>query len=161
MKTTKAKRVVGAASVPRYEAPAPYRRFARALVDQESFPDTSMCVGLFTYPPGAKSHTHHHARENEIYFVLQGELTSVQEGRAYRVPRQSLVFIRKGVRHYAENRTRRRCVFLAVHAPAVPDLLEFKRTWKRTPSGTQRRRGAPGRWVPALPRSRRVPARRR
>ena len=132
MKTKTAKRVVGVAASPRYEAPAPYRRFAQTLVDQESFPDASMCVGLFTYPSGAKSHTHHHAAENEIYFVLQGELTSVQDGRAYRVPRHSLVFIPKGVRHYAENRTGRRCVFLAVHAPPVPDLLEFKRSWKRT-----------------------------
>jgi len=121
-------------SVPRYEAPAPYRRYAQSLVDQEMFPDSSMCVGLFTYPPGAKSHTHHHAAENEIYFVLQGELTSVQDGRACRVPRRSLVFIPKGVSHYAENRTRRQCVFLAVHAPPVPDLLEFKRSWKRIPA---------------------------
>jgi len=132
VKTTTAKRVVGVAAVPRYEAPAPFRRFAQALVDQESFPDTTMCVGVFTYPPGAKSHTHHHTAENEIYFVLQGELTSVQDGRALRVPRHNLVFIPKGVRHYAENRTGRRCVFLAVHAPPVPDLLEFKRSWKRT-----------------------------
>ncbi len=131
MKTTPAKRLVRVASVPRYEAPAPYRRFAQALVDQESFPGTSMCVGFFTYPPGAKSHTHHHTAENEIYFVLEGELASVQDGRAYRVSRHCLVFIPKGVSHYAANRTRRRCVFLAVHAPTVPDLLEFKRTWKR------------------------------
>ena len=137
MKTTTAKRVVRVESVPRYEAPAPYRRFAQALVDQESFPDTSMCVGIFTYPPGAKSHTHHHTAENEIYFVLEGELTSIQDGRAYPVPRRSLVFIPRGVRHYAENRTRRRCVFLAVHAPIVPDLLEFKRSWKRV--GARRR----------------------
>ena len=127
-------RVVRAASAPRYEAPAPYRRYAQVLLDQELFPDTTMCVGLFTYPPGAKSHTHHHAAENEIYFVLQGELTSVQDGRAYRVPRNSLVLIPKGVSHYAGNRTQRRCVFLAVHAPTVPDLLEFKRSWKRIAS---------------------------
>ncbi len=131
MKTASARRVVRIDSVPRYAAPAPYRRFAQPLVDQEAFPDTSMCVGFFTYPPGARSHTHHHTRENEIYFVLQGELTSVQNGRAYRVPRYGLVFIPRGVSHYAANRTRRRCVFLAVHAPAVPDLLEFKRSWKR------------------------------
>ncbi len=149
MKTRAFKRVVRVDSVARYEAPAPYRRFAQALVDQESFPDTSMCVGLFTYPPGARSHAHYHTAENEIYFVLEGELTSVQDGRAYRVPRHSLVLIPQGVSHHAANRTRRRCVFLAVHAPAVPDLLEFKRSWKRTPSDI------------ALSRSRRVPARRR
>lgn len=131
MKTRASKRVVRVDLVARYEAPAPYRRFAQALVDQEAFPDTSMCVGFFTYPPGARSHTHHHTAENEIYFVLEGELTSVQDGRAYRVPRHSLVFIPKGASHYAANRSRRRCVFLAVHAPAVPDLLEFKRSWKR------------------------------
>ncbi|HSB72391.1 MAG TPA: cupin domain-containing protein [Candidatus Methylomirabilis sp.] len=131
MKAATAKRVVQVERTPRYEAPAPYRRFAQSLVDQESFPDTSMCVGFFTYPPGAKSHTHLHTAENEIYFVLEGELTSVQDGRPYRVPRHALVFIPKGVSHHAANRTRRRCIFLAVHAPAVPDLLEFKRTWKR------------------------------
>jgi len=131
MTPTTAKRVIQVASVPRYEAPAPYRRYAQVLVDQELFPDTTLCVGLFTYPPGAKSHTHHHTAENEVYFVLEGELTSVQDGRAYRAPKYSLVFIRKGVSHYAENRTRRRCVFLAVHAPTVPDLTEFKRSWKR------------------------------
>jgi mannose-6-phosphate isomerase-like protein (cupin superfamily) len=131
VKDAAAKRVVRVDSTPRYEAPAPYRRFAQALVDQESFPDTSMCVGFFTYPPGAKSHTHQHGSENEIYFVLEGELTSVQDGRAYRVPRHCVVFIPRGISHCAENRTGRRCVFLAVHAPAVPDLLEFKRTWKR------------------------------
>jgi mannose-6-phosphate isomerase-like protein (cupin superfamily) len=133
MKPTTTKRVIQVALTPRYEAPAPYRRYAQALVDQELFPDTTMCVGLFTYPPGAKSHTHHHTAENEIYFVLQGELTSVQDGRTFQAPRHSLVFIPKGVRHYAENRTGRRCVFLAVHAPVVPDLLEFKRSWKRIP----------------------------
>ena len=133
MRTTTAKRVVRVDSTPRYEAPAPYRRYAQVLVDQELFPDTTMCVGLFTYPPGAKSHTHHHTAENEIYFVLQGELTSIQDGHPYRVPHQSLVFIPKGVSHCAENRTRRRCVFLAAHAPTVPDLLEFKRSWKRIP----------------------------
>jgi len=133
VKAPAGKRVVRVDSIPRYEAPAPYRRFAQALVDQESFPDTSMCVGLFTYPPGAKSHTHYHRTENEIYFVLEGELTSVQDGRAYRAPRHSLIFIPKGAIHHAENRTRRRCVFLAVHAPTVPDLLEFKRSWKRIP----------------------------
>lgn len=131
MKTTTAKRVVRVESVPRYEAPAPYRRYAQALVDQDLFPGTTMCVGFFTYPPRAKSHTHHHTAENEIYFVLEGELTSVQDGRAYRVPRYGLVFIPKSVSHYAQNRARRRCVFLAVHAPTVPDLLEFKRSWKR------------------------------
>jgi mannose-6-phosphate isomerase-like protein (cupin superfamily) len=134
MKARAARRVIGGASVPRYEAPAPYRRYARVLVDQELFPTTSMCVGLFTYPRGAKSPTHKHPTQNEIYFVLQGELTSVQKGRAYRVPRHSLVFIPQGVTHYAENRTRRRCVFLAVHAPTVPDLLAFKRSWKRVPA---------------------------
>lgn len=134
MKATVTRRVVRVASVPRYEAPAPYRRYAQVLVDQETSPDTTMCVGFFTYPPGARSHTHHHSAENEIYFVLQGELTSVQDGRAYRVPRHSLVFIPKGVPHYAENRTRRRCIFLAVHAPTVPDLLAFKRSWKRIAS---------------------------
>ncbi len=131
MKIAADKRVVRVDSTPRYEAPTPYRRFAQALVDQESFPETSMCVGFFTYPPGAKSHTHQHTAECEIYFVLEGELTSVQDGRAYRVPRRGLVFIPNGVSHYAHNRSRRRCVFLAVHAPTVPDLLEFKRSWKR------------------------------
>lgn len=126
--------MVQVATVPRYEAPAPYRRYAQVLVDQELFPDTTMCVGFFTYPPGAKSHTHHHTAENEIHFVLEGELTSVQNGRAYRVRRHGLVFIPRGVTHYAENRTRRRCVFLAVHAPTVPDLLAFKRSWKRIPA---------------------------
>jgi len=131
MKRGTVKRVVRVASVPRFEAPAPYRRYAQALVDQEQFPETSMCAGLFTYPPGARSNTHRHSAENEIYFVLQGELTSVQDGRAHRASRHDLIFIPQGVSHYAANRTRRRCVFLAVHAPAVPDLLEFKRTWKR------------------------------
>jgi mannose-6-phosphate isomerase-like protein (cupin superfamily) len=134
VETTTRKRVVRVEAVARYEAPAPYRRFAQSLVDQDSFPDTSMCVGLFTYPPGARSHAHHHAAENEVYFVLEGELTSVQDGRAYRLPRQSLVFIPRGVNHYAANRTKRRCVFLAVHAPTVPDIIEFKRTWKRIPA---------------------------
>jgi len=133
VKTTTVKRVVRVDSIPRYEAPAPYRRYVQALVDQEAFPDTSMCVGFFTYPPGAKSHSHHHTAENEVYFVLEGELTSVQDGRAYRAPRQSLIFIPKGAIHHAENRTRRCCVFLAVHAPTVPDLAEFKRSWKRIP----------------------------
>ena len=131
MKAASAKRVVRVDRTPRYEAPEPYRRFAQALVDQESFPGTSMCVGFFTYPPGVRSHEHLHTAENEIYFVLEGELTSVQDGQPYRVPRHGLVLIPKGVSHHAANRTRRRCVFLAVHAPVVPDLLEFKRSWKR------------------------------
>jgi mannose-6-phosphate isomerase-like protein (cupin superfamily) len=131
MKTAIPRRVVRADTAPRYEAAAPHRRYAQPLVDQESFPETTMCVGLFTYPPGAKSPTHHHPAESEIYFVVEGELTSVQDGRAYRVPRHGVVVIPKGVVHCAENRGKRRCVFLAVHAPTVPDLLEFKRTWKR------------------------------
>jgi mannose-6-phosphate isomerase-like protein (cupin superfamily) len=131
VKAPAGKWVVRVDSIPRYEAPAPYRRYAQVLVDQELLPDTTMCVGLFTYPPGARSHTYRHAAEDEVYFVLQGELTSVQDGRAYRVPRHGLAFIPKGAMHSADNRTRRRSVFLAVHAPTVPDLTEFKRSWKR------------------------------
>ncbi len=134
MKTSIPRRVVRAETAPRYEAAAPYRRYAQPLVDQETFPEMSMCVGLFTYPPGAKSPAHHHPAECEIYFVVEGELTSVQDGRPYRIPRRGLVVIPKGVEHYAENRGTRRCVFLAVHAPTVPDLLEFKRTWTRLPA---------------------------
>lgn len=118
-----------------YRAPEPYRRFMKILIDQETSPDTPLCLAEVRYPPGAKCPIHSHEVSAEVYFVLEGELIATIDDHPHQVRSGELVYIPPSAKHWAENRGNRDCRFMAIHAPPVDDILEVKHGWQRTRVG--------------------------
>jgi len=119
----------------RYEAPSPWTRFISFLVDNEVFEDAPFDVAVAEYPPGAKCQEHFHEKEVEIYIVLKGEITTVMEGKSYRIPKNHLMYIPASKVHQTSNSGRETCIFIAIHTP--PDAKEtdkVKKEWKKTNS---------------------------
>jgi mannose-6-phosphate isomerase-like protein (cupin superfamily) len=114
-----------------FEAPEPYQRFMKILVDNEVFKDAPLCMTLVTYPPDAKCSPHSHGEAVEIYFVLEGSLTATVQGKPYHIEKSQLIYISHGKEHYAENRENRVCRFLAIHVPGVSDVAQVKREWTK------------------------------
>ncbi len=77
-------------------------------------------VKLGTYEPGGSSIFHVHPRQEEVFYVLEGELTMLDKDRNKLTagPGQAL-FIAAGDEHAAVNLGAVKTVYLAVKAPAV------------------------------------------
>ena len=63
--------------------------------------ETSGAVALLeiTEWPGAAPPRHIHHREDELFYVLEGELTVEVDGRAYPAPAGTLAFVPRGTAH--------------------------------------------------------------
>ncbi|WP_226480549.1 cupin domain-containing protein [Natrinema amylolyticum] len=81
---------------------------------------------------GATLPSHTHANE-QIGFVLEGELTAIVEGEEYALAAGDAYMFRSDERHGAENRSGEDAVGIGVLAPPreEPD-------WRRTPSAVER-----------------------
>jgi mannose-6-phosphate isomerase-like protein (cupin superfamily) len=123
-----------------YEAPAPYRRFMRVLIDEVRFPDAPLCMALLTYPPGAGCASHVHGDAAEVYFVLEGDLTATVHQKEYNVAQGRLIYIPSQHEHRAENLGTVPCRFMAVHAPAVEDIAEVRTHWKKISTSDDKER---------------------
>ena len=122
-----------------FEAPEPYRRFMKILVDTEAFEDAPLCMTQVTYPPDAKCPPHSHEAAVEIYYVLEGRLVATVQQTPYTLEKGQLIYIAQGKEHYAENRENRVCRFLAIHVPGVDDVAEVKVEWTRINNGTKKK----------------------
>lgn len=121
-----------------FEAPAPYRRFMKILVDQAVVEDAPLCMALVTYPPGAKCPPHSHEEAVEIYYVLEGRLTATVQQKPHSVGKGHVIYIPHGKEHYAENREDRVCRFLAIHVPGVDDVAEVRQEWTNISHGAKK-----------------------
>jgi mannose-6-phosphate isomerase-like protein (cupin superfamily) len=125
-----------------FEAPEPYKRFMKILVDNKVFKDAPLCMTLVTYPPDAKCSPHSHREAVEIYYVLEGRLVATVQRKPYHIEKGQLIYIPHGEEHYAENREDRVCRFLAIHVPGVSDVAEVKREWTKV-SKESKKEGEP------------------
>ena len=80
-------------------------------------------VGLITMAPNADGpESHVHADEDDVFYVLDGELTFLLEDGEVPAPAGTFVLVPPGVEHTFENRTDEVARFVNVHAPAGFDL---------------------------------------
>ena len=125
--------VIDPDTVDEYEAPGPFRRFMRLLIDGERFPGTPFTIALSRYPSGAGCPVHSHRDSTEVYFVLSGELVTTVGGKEYQVKKGELIYIPPASEHRAENRGKEPCRFMAINSPLSDDVTEttVKQMWKK------------------------------
>ena len=70
-------------------------------------------------PPGSKGpYPHYHSREDEFWYVTEGELTWIVEGEELSAPKGSFFHLKRGVLHGFENRSVKYARMLAMYTPA-------------------------------------------
>src|SRR3954463_7849086 len=75
----------------------------------------SFGINLIALPPGARGRIHAHERQEEVYLVLEGELTLVIEGDAeHRLGRGQLARVGPAVRRQLVNQGPERLALLAL-----------------------------------------------
>ncbi|PCR92363.1 cupin domain-containing protein [Natrinema ejinorense] len=82
--------------------------------------------------PGATLPVHSHDNE-QIGFVLEGELTAIVEGEEYTLTAGDAYAFRPNERHGAENRSREAATGIGVHAPPRGEP-----EWRRIPASDDR-----------------------
>ena len=125
--------VINPDTMDEYEAPGPFRRFMKLLIDEETFPGTPFTIAVSRYPPGAGCPVHAHRDSTEVYFVLSGELVTTLGGKEYQMKKGELIYIPPSAEHRAENRGTKTCRFMAINSPLSEDVTEttVKQTWKK------------------------------
>ena len=77
---------------------------------------TSFGFNQIVLRPGQRGRIHRHERQEEVYLVLEGELTLVVEGDESRLGAGEIIRVAPGVRRQLVNRRLDRLVLLAVGA---------------------------------------------
>lgn len=88
----------------------------------------------FFVPPGGGPPPHTHTREEEMFFVTEGELTFYVDGQRHAAPQGSFIHAQRNIPHYFRNESKASAkalvwvqpagieeMFLAVGQPAQPD----------------------------------------
>jgi uncharacterized cupin superfamily protein len=75
---------------------------------------TTFGLNAITLQPGQVGRIHRHARQEEVYLVLEGELSLLVEGEEHRLPHGTLARVAPGVRRQLVNRRPERLVLLAL-----------------------------------------------
>jgi len=75
---------------------------------------TTFGLNLIVLQPGQAGRIHRHERQEEVYLVLEGELSLLLEGEEHRVPKDGIVRVAPDVRRQLVNRRPRRLVLLAL-----------------------------------------------
>lgn len=133
---------IGREQLPTYEAPQPWRRFARLLVDEQSVPETLCDLGDYLYPGGAGCAFHVHPTSVEVYYVLEGQLVATVEGEEHFLAAGEAIYILVGLEHRTENRIEVAYRFVAVHVRPAEDVQAMRAT--RKPAENQREVGPCG-----------------
>lgn len=124
-------------SLPEYEAPPPFQRCAKVLIDPDLVPDAALSIGVFRYAPGQVGPPHKHHKEAEVYYILRGrgalrldqEWIELREGMA--------VYIPPGVEHETRNTGAGELEFLGIFAPAS-GFGSIKSNWSlRSPAASE------------------------
>ncbi|HEU4703471.1 MAG TPA: cupin domain-containing protein, partial [Conexibacter sp.] len=71
-------------------------------------------LNLIVLQPGQVGRIHRHERQEEVYLVLEGELSLLLEGEEHRVPTHGLARVAPDVRRQLVNRRPQRLVLLAL-----------------------------------------------
>ena len=71
-------------------------------------------LNLIVLAPGQAGRIHRHERQEEVYLVLEGELSLYVEGEEHRVPTGGIVRVAPEVRRQLVNRRPRKLVLLAL-----------------------------------------------
>jgi len=71
-------------------------------------------LNLIVLQPGQTGRIHRHARQEEVYLVLEGELSLLVEGEEHRLAEGALARVAPSVRRQLVNRRPRRLVLLAL-----------------------------------------------
>jgi len=71
-------------------------------------------LNLMVLQPGQAGRIHRHERQEEVYLVLEGELSLLLEGEEHRVPKDGIVRVAPDVRRQLANRRPQRLVLLAL-----------------------------------------------
>jgi uncharacterized cupin superfamily protein len=71
-------------------------------------------INLITLKPGERGRIHAHERQEEVYLVLEGQLTLVVEGREHELGEGRLARVGPSVRRQLVNRRPQRLVLLAL-----------------------------------------------
>ncbi|HEX4806500.1 MAG TPA: cupin domain-containing protein [Conexibacter sp.] len=79
---------------------------------------TTFGLNLIVLQPGQVGRIHRHERQEEVYLVLEGELSLLLEGEEHRVPTGGLARVAPEVRRQLVNRRPRRLVLLALGGSA-------------------------------------------
>jgi uncharacterized cupin superfamily protein len=74
----------------------------------------SFGMNLAILEPGQRGRVHLHSEQEEVYLVLEGELTLVVEGEDHAVPRAGLARVPPPVRRQLVNRGSERVVLIAL-----------------------------------------------
>ena len=74
----------------------------------------SFGINLITLPPGARGRIHAHERQEEVYLVIEGELTLVIEGEEHALDRGRLARVGPAVRRQLVNKGPERLALLAL-----------------------------------------------
>jgi uncharacterized cupin superfamily protein len=99
--------------------------FAQLNLDtQERFQRLRQQLGVSTFginlvvlQPGQTGRIHRHERQEEVYLVLEGELSLYLEGEEHRVPTGGIVRVAPDVRRQLVNRRPQRLALLALGGP--------------------------------------------
>lgn len=75
---------------------------------------TSFGMNQLTFDPGQRGRIHRHARQEEVYLVLEGTLTLLVEGEEHVLARGELVRVAPDLRRQLVNRGPDRVVLLAL-----------------------------------------------
>jgi uncharacterized cupin superfamily protein len=71
-------------------------------------------INLIVLQPGQAGRIHRHERQEEVYLVLEGELSLMLEGEEHRVPTGGVVRVAPEVRRQLVNRRSRRLALIAL-----------------------------------------------
>jgi len=75
---------------------------------------TTFGLNLIVLQPGQAGRIHRHERQEEVYLVLEGELSLLLEGEEHRVPTGGIVRVAPDVRRQLVNRRPERLALLAL-----------------------------------------------
>jgi len=75
---------------------------------------TTFGLNAIAFAPGQAGRIHRHARQEEVYLVLEGELSLMVEGEEHRLGQGALARVAPGVRRQLVNRRPERLLLLAL-----------------------------------------------
>jgi len=108
------------------DAPADQMRLDRGTVAklfgmQNGAQHVDLHVNLLK-PDSGPGPYHFHAESDNVYFVLDGEISVIVEGEEFRLGRDDALFIPPGLRHATANCGDRPARFIEIYAPSAPDF---------------------------------------
>lgn len=90
---------------------------AGEVIDKELVVTDDVLVKVFALGPGARLEQHEHADSTNVFHVLEGTLSVIQEETREDVDAPGVVLHEAGVAHGAENQTDATAVFTASLCP--------------------------------------------